>query len=84
MRQQFNLVPLTQKSFGGKAVVEVENGVSTLKSYNTNVATYNHKENKMQVNGYYSPTTLRHINAFFDYYGFDTCTKKELETIYLK
>jgi hypothetical protein len=33
----------------------------------------------MVVNGYYSVTTGTHINTFLDFYGFDTCTKKELE-----
>lgn len=53
--------------------------MSILYSYDTVVATYDHLSNKMTVNGWYSDTTATHINAFLDFYGFDTCTKKELE-----
>jgi hypothetical protein len=76
----FNLDPIKgRKSFGGKCGVIKENGLSQLKSYNTIVAEYNHRTNKMVVFNYYSQTTASHINAFLAYYGFDTCTKKELE-----
>jgi len=80
----FDLKPIgNEKSFYGKAVVvEHINSLaqvkSTLKSYNTTVAEYNHDTNEMKVFGYYSATTARHINAFLDFYGFDTCTKQEL------
>lgn len=83
MKQTFDLQPLNRKSFYGKAKVTTENGISTLTSYNTDVATYNHETNEMKVKGYYSPTTMRHINAFLDYFGFDTCTKQQLEEHYL-
>ena len=52
---------------------------SDLVSYTTRVASYNHLTNEMSVYGYYSPTTAKHINAFLAFYGFDGCTKKELE-----
>jgi len=68
-----------RKSYYGKAKVTEEDGISRLISYSTIVAEYNHCTNKMKVFGYYSPTTARHINSFLDYYGFDTCSKKELE-----
>lgn len=78
--QSFKLEPINgEKSFYGKAIVIAENNVSKLKSYDTIVAVYNHETNEMRVNGWYSMTTARHINAFLNYYGFDTCTKKELE-----
>ena len=48
-------------------------------SYTTRVASYNHKTNEMQVFGQYSQTTGKHINSFLNYYGFDSCSKKELE-----
>lgn len=83
MNNTFQLTPLNRKSFYGKAIVTVKDGVSTLRSYETDVATYDHAKNEMNVKGYYSPTTMRHINAFFDHYGFDTCSKAELEAIYL-
>ena len=63
----------------GKCQVIEENGISKLQSYETIVAEYNHNTNMMKVFGYYSTTTARHINAFLEYYGFDTCSKKELE-----
>lgn len=76
----FELTPVNnRKSFYGKCRVEVDNGISYLISYTTKVAHYNHETNKMTVNGYYSPTTATHINAFLSYYGFDTCNKKQLE-----
>ena len=61
-----------------KAVVVLKDGVSTLTSYATEVAEYNHNTNKMTVNGWYSQTTMKHLNKFFEYYGFDTCNKQEL------
>jgi len=76
----FNLTPVNnRKSFYGKCQVIEENGIAQLKSYETIVAKYDTTNNKMTVFGYYSPTTATHINAFLDYYGFKTCTKKELE-----
>lgn len=76
----FNLNTINgRESFNGKARVEEQDGISYLYSYNTKVAHYIHETNKMVVNGYYSATTATHINAFLDFYGFDTCTKKELE-----
>lgn len=74
----FELQPINgRKSFGGK--VKTEDNISYLYSYSTNVAEYNHTTNEMKVNGYYSQTTTSHINAFLDFYGFNVCTKKELE-----
>lgn len=76
----FELTPINgRKSFYGKARVIEENGISKLLSYDTFVAEFNHAENKMKVNGKYSNTTNTHINAFLNYYGFDSCSKKELE-----
>ena len=51
---------------------------SDLISYTTRVASYNHLTNEMSVYGYFSATTLKHINDFLEYYGFDRCSKKEL------
>lgn len=57
----------------------IENlGISYLKSYNTTVAEFNHHKNEIKVNGWYSGTTAKHINAFLEFYGFNKCTKKEL------
>lgn len=77
----FTLNPVnSRKSFYGKCAVIEENGIASLKSYETIVAEYNTITKEMKVNGYYSQTTASHINAFLNYYGFKTCTKKELET----
>ena len=53
--------------------------ISDLVSYSTRVASYNHTTNEMRVWGWYSKTTAQHINDFLKFYGFDTCTKNELE-----
>lgn len=52
---------------------------SDLISYTTRVASYNHKTNEMSVYGSYSNTTAKHINDFLEFYGFERCSKKELE-----
>jgi hypothetical protein len=76
----FDLSPIDgRKSFYGKAVVIKQDGISKLKSYDTVVAEYNHATNEMDVKGWFSATTARHINAFLSFYGFDTCTKKEMQ-----
>lgn len=54
------------------------NHYSDLISYGIRAASYNHDTNEMSVYGWYSATTARHINAFLEYYGFDTCTKQEM------
>lgn len=52
---------------------------SDLISYSTRVASYNHLTNEMDVHGWYSATTARHINLFLKFCDFDTITKKEME-----
>jgi len=80
METTFDLTPVNgKKSFYGKCEAIANNNISTLRSYDTIVAEYNHDTNKMTVNGWYSITTATHINSFLDYYGFDTVTKKEME-----
>jgi len=76
----FDLQPINnRKSFYGKCKV-IDNGkTAKLQSYTTIVAEYDHETKKMTVNGYYSKTTATHINAFLNFYGFATCSKKELE-----
>lgn len=69
-----------QKSFYGKAKIINNGDISKLLSYDTEVAEYNHNTNKMTVNGWYSATTAKHINSFLEYFGFERCNKKELET----
>jgi hypothetical protein len=50
--------------------------ISDLISYTTKVASYNHQTNEMQVFGWFSQTTAKHINSFLSYYGFCECNKK--------
>ena len=52
---------------------------SDLISYTTRVASYNHNTNEMSVYGWYSATTATHINDFLEFYGFERCTKKQLQ-----
>ena len=52
---------------------------SDLISYGKRVASYNHNTNEMSVYGWFSATTAKHINSFLEFYGFDKCSKKELE-----
>lgn len=79
----FELTPINgRRSFNGKAKVVETEGVCRLLSYDTHVATYDSRTNKMKVFGYYSATTLTHINAFLSYFGFDTCTKQQLIEYY--
>lgn len=66
------------KGTNDKAIVVQSEGLSKLSSYDTEVAVYDHTNNKMTVNGWYSQTTMKHLNKFFEYYGFDCCTKQEL------
>lgn len=58
-----------RKSFYNKAaVIDHENGIFELKSYNTIVARINNGKFERLWNGY-SATTMRHINSFIDYFG---------------
>jgi hypothetical protein len=56
---------------------------SDLISYGLRVASYNHGTNEISVYNIDSRATINHINYFLEFYGFDICTKKELETYYL-
>jgi hypothetical protein len=63
---------------GAKAKNHVNGTKNTLFSYNTKVAEYDTKTEKMEVFGYHSTTTGRHINEFFKIFGKAPQTKKEL------
>lgn len=73
-----------RNSFGGKAITtdELKENTISLISYDTVVAEYkadSKGKQEMKVNGYYSPTTGRHINEFLLQNGFNKLTKKEME-----
>ncbi len=62
----------------GKAKNMQSEPINTLLSYNTEVATYNEDTKKIVVFGWFSATTGRHINAFFELHNLPKMTKKEL------
>lgn len=82
---KFELPPIGDgaKSFWKKAyIIERDDGVVELQSYNTIVCRFVDDENKACFHGMarkrferlwagYSATTMRHINAFLRYYGFE-------------
>lgn len=81
--KQFKLIPIGgRKTLDNHHVNQYEcKGEiwSDLISYTKRVAAYNHTTNEVSVYTCPNNTTARHINAFLDFYGFDTCTKKELQ-----
>lgn len=88
MKYLYDLEPKydSRKSFYGKAKVYSDNaGRLLLMSYSTIVAEITDEiatedgKPSVKVNGYYSPTTARHINDFLYQHGFKTMSKKEME-----
>jgi hypothetical protein len=51
---------------------------SDLISYETRVASYNHKTNEMSIYGWFSQTTAKHINTFLEFYGFEKVNKQQM------
>lgn len=81
--RKYNLPPISGKGFGGKAVIVQDDNesneiVDTLKSYDKEVAFYNHATDTMTVLGWYSKETLKHINAFLVFYNRPKCSKPQL------
>ena len=68
-----------RKSFYGKAIVINEDGKLKCRSYQTIVAEYEKDTDTLQINGWYSTTTARHINAFCDYVGKKRVSKEDME-----
>lgn len=68
--KMFDLKPINgRKSFYGKAaVIEHDNGVVELRSYNTIVARIRNGVFERLWDGY-SATTMNHINSFIDAFG---------------
>jgi hypothetical protein len=87
MENTYNLEPRfdNRKSFYGKAIVEIidKAGESKLYSYNTHVATFKagvkKSDDVLIINGYFSATTMRHINEFIQQLGYKKMTKKQVE-----
>lgn len=79
------------KSFYKKAnVYRDDEGNILLMSYTTIVAKITDKiatedgKEKLEVYGWYSNTTARHINEFLQQYGYPKMNKKEMERSWLK
>ena len=67
-----------RQNFYGKARVKVyDNGDEDLVSYNTVVA--EKRNGNINVKGWYSMTTGRHINEYLQQSGFLPMTKKQIE-----
>ena len=76
---EFYLKPTdSRKSFYKKAIVIEDGNITKLKSYDTIVAEYNKETKVMNIKDWYSATTMRHINSFLDYYGFQSKTKQQV------
>ena len=73
-----------RKSFYGKAQLIESKEKTELESYNTIVATYYKKENKLVLHGKYSQTTTRHQKEFANQLGLNFKNSKELFDKYLK
>lgn len=77
--KKFDLRPVDgRKSFYGKAsvMIDTEDDTAYLFSYGTIVCTYNYHSMVFRRIWYdYSATTMRHINAFRDYYGLSPLSK---------
>lgn len=66
------------KSFYKKAIVETNNNIIKLISYNSIVATINLNTNKATVKNTYSQTTLRHIKEFLRQHRYKADSKKQI------
>lgn len=82
--EKYDLYPRydARKSFYGKAVVfHRENGDIELQSYSTIVACikgYQSPTETVEVYGWYSATTGRHIKEFLKQYGFEAKNKAQI------
>lgn len=74
--------PTQQKSFYGKAKLVQVGSLTLLSSYNTFVAQYDQDTKKLQVDGFYSKTTTRHIKAFVYLITGEFLTTKEIKNKY--
>ena len=74
----YYLIATTQKSYYKKAQVLVNDNVSTLYSYDTKIATYDHEKRILNIKDWYSKTTAIHINEFIKLFGFNNLSKKVL------
>jgi len=84
----FNLIPVDgRKSFNNKCKVIQNDNMYQLQSYDTLICEFNKDTNNIKFYDFdvdlLSNTTVRHINAFFDFCGLTTKSKKEIKTNFL-
>ena len=81
--RSFELEPIdNRKSFYGKCkVFEMEDGSKVLRSYDTYVCKISPDKTFHKTWWGYSFTTMRHINAFLDYYKIEGGGKKWWESL---
>lgn len=84
--ETYELVPLTiqnQKSFYRKAIVLVDGDVKTLRSYDTDVATFDGSKATLFENWDSSQATLKHVKAFLARNGVirDTDNKAAIKSL---
>lgn len=79
----YELTPTNgRKSFYGKAVVEVEGGAKTLKSYDTRVCRIANGKVRLLDKWDYSYTTLTHVRSFLESNGLEAGSKANIAKLY--
>ena len=81
MQTELEAIYDARQSFYGKAIVSSNNGVISLWSYGTLVATV--YDGQAKVYGTHSATTLRHIKDFLRQNGYRADTKSQIERDYM-
>ena len=81
MQTELKAIYDSRQSFYGKAIVTSNNGVVSLLSYGTLVATI--YDGHVKVYGTHSATTLRHIKEFLRQNGYRADTKSQIERDYM-
>lgn len=84
MRLELGVVYDKRKSFYGKAMIEVNNNIIDLYSYNTLVASIRDNNGTKEgiIYGFYSQTTLRHIKEFFKQNDLEIIDKTQMAKNY--
>ena len=72
----------SRASFYNKAALDDDGRTITLYSYTTPVAKYNRADDTLEVYGWYSATTSRHIREFARQLGFDIPSGSDIKGTY--
>ena len=90
MELNYGLIPVyaSRKSFYGKVNVVVADGISTLYSYDTPVATIGPRFNMRRYPTLFGPwdatqTTLRHVKEFLRQHSYTADTKEQMRRDYV-